>query len=193
MKTLATALLAIKLLVAPLFAAAITPPVIAAVSSNNAINLAWSPPSYTNQQGEVVYEQVAGYIIYQGPISITNYWATNQANFSNWAKPYPTPGTQTNLTVTNIPAGQRNYWVAVAVDDMGVNSDFSNEINTRIPLVTTNTYLVVGAIIRRARTTNGPYTLIGIRPVYQEPYTNQPFGVYQLTPTVNLQITTLTN
>lgn len=81
------------------------------------VTLAWDPSSGTNI--------IARYSIYFGAASRT-YTNTTAA------------GTATTLTISNLVGGRTYYFAATAVDTSGLESDYSAEVSTLIPVNATN-------------------------------------------------------
>ena len=81
------------------------------------VTLAWDPSSGTNV--------IAGYNIYHGTASGTYTNVTSA-------------GTATTLSISNLVEGATYYFAATAVDVFGLESDYSTEVSTVIPVNATN-------------------------------------------------------
>ena len=94
--------------------AALTP---LAAFATGTVTLAWDPSPGTNI--------IANYKVYYGVASATY---TNSA----------AAGTNTTVSVSNLVEGATYYFAATAVDTSGLESDYSTEVSTLIPIKLTN-------------------------------------------------------
>ena len=110
-----------------------------AAFATGTVTLAWDPSTGTNI--------IANYNIYYGVASAT---------YTNVAA----AGTNTTLSVTNLVEGRTYYFAATAVDTSGLESDYSTEVSTLIPIKTTNQPPTLNAIVNISFNENaGPQTV----------------------------------
>ena len=95
------------------------------------VTLVWDPSLGTNV--------IAGYKIYYG---------TGSRTYTNVIS----VGTATSLSVSNLAGGQSYYFAATAVDAFGLESDYSTEASTVIPVGATNQPPIILAIANQVTT-----------------------------------------
>src|ERR1039458_4473272 len=88
-----------------------------AAFATGTVTLAWDPSTGTNI--------IANYNVYYGVASAT---------YTNVAA----AGTNLTVSVSNLVEGATYYFAATAVDTFGLESDYSTEVSTLIPIKTTN-------------------------------------------------------
>lgn len=128
-----------KTIVALLFASAIC----AMAGTNNvSVTLAWDQHPMTN---------VVGYRVYWGAASRAY---TNQQFVSGI--------TNCITTITNLVKNTRYYFAATATNNIGLESDFSTEINWQYELPTAPTNLIIiKVMVETAASTYGPWNQDG--------------------------------
>jgi hypothetical protein len=97
-----------------------------AAFATGTVTLAWDPSTGTNI--------IANYNVYYGVASAT---------YTNVAA----AGTNLTVSVSNLVEGATYYFAATAVDTFGLESDYSTEVSTLIPIKTTNQPPTLNAIL----------------------------------------------
>ena len=107
-------------------------------------------------------EGVTGYVVYVS----TNSFYGPQRGLPLLTQVEVTGRTNLTATVTNLMPGQRYYFVVTAHDDLGMESDFSNEVFWDAPKVpgAPRLRLVVQVVLESAPTLQGPWKVAAVYP-----------------------------
>jgi hypothetical protein len=135
-------------------------------TAKTSVTLAWCPsPPTTNSP-------IAGYKVYYGSGAVTNWvpdvYDTNQPpcpgvivqHGTNWFRAYTNSvqaGTNLTATVSNLVSGATYYFSATASDTNALESDFSSEVSTTLPLPVIKP--VTNAVVSIANIGNGKVQL----------------------------------